>query len=100
MEVVLTFTPHTSSVSSGDMSEAAGKGVVIRGDFKQLTGYKKMMYAELISEYVYEFRCYDNTVLTSTATSVYGGMTLNIREIIRNHDESFTNEVRIILVAK
>lgn len=100
MEVLLTFTPHESSVSNGKISESAGNAVDIRGEIKQLSGYKKMLYSELASVNVYEFKCYDNPVLASSAVTSYRDKTLNIREIIKNKDESFTNSVKLILVSK
>ena len=100
-EVVLSFQAVTATAdASGDYSESADTAVTIRGAIKQLQGYKLLQYTELVGKDVYEFTCYDNSVLAFSGICTWGSKELKIHSVIENFNESFTNKVTLILYAK
>ena len=100
-EVVLSFQAITATADgSGDYSESAATAVTVRGTISQLDGRKLLAYTELIGMEVYEFICFDNSVLTLASTCAWGSKVLHIHKVIENYDERFTNKVKLILYAK
>ena len=98
MRAVLSFQAITATAdASGDYSESAGTAVNVPGELVMHQGYKKMIYTELINKNVYQFDCYDNSVLTNGAKATWSTKTFNIHSVVRNFDGSFTNKVTIIL---
>ena len=98
MRAVLSFQAITATAdASGDYSESAGTAVNVPGELVMLQGYKKMIYTELINKNVYQFDCYNNSVITSDAKATWGTKTFNIHSVVQNFDGSFTNKVTIIL---
>lgn len=98
---VLTFTPQTQAQGTdGFFTNTAGTAVVIRGSIKQLTGYRKMQYQELINAEVYECMCFNNAVITKNAKVTYGSKTLYIHSIVDVDEKSFTEVRKLILYTK
>jgi len=98
---VLSLQVITATVdASGDYSESAAVAVSIGGDLKQLEGYKKMAYTELINKEVYQFECYDHAALALGSTAAWGSVNLIIYAVTKNFDGSFTNRVKVILYKK
>ena len=97
---VLIFKAVTSAVTNGDYTESEGASVNIRCRIKQIDGFKKMQYTELINKDTFEAICYDNSVIISGAICTYGSEKLTVHSIVRNPGKSGTNEIKIILYKK
>jgi hypothetical protein len=102
LNTTLTFYPETQaqSASDGFYSNTEGTGVSIRVSIKQLSGYRRMQYTELINAEVFEAVCFSNAVITKNAKVVYGSRTLFIHAIEEIDDKSFTDCKRLILTTK
>jgi hypothetical protein len=100
LNTVLVFQSVISTVSAGNFTEAEGATVNIRGRLKQLQGYKKMQYTELLNKEVYEFQCFDNAVLTKDSVCLNGSDSLIVYSRVKNPGKSGTNEVILILWKK
>lgn len=97
----LTFYPVTQSRdTNGDYAATYGTGVAIRGKLTQLSGYRKMVYTELVNAQVYEFECFDNAAITKDSKVVYGSITLYVHEMLTTDDKSFTSTKELILYTK
>lgn len=99
-KTVLSFQTITTVVTNGDTIETPGTPVDIRCKFKQLEGFKKMMYTELLTKEVFQAECYDNAVLTKDAICTKGTDVLTVYAIVKNAGKSATNEVKTILYKK
>lgn len=98
---ILTFYPVTQTKdTNGDYSNTYGTGVAIRGSIKQISGYRKMIYTELVNAQVYEVECFDNAAITKGSKVTYGSLTLYVHEIISTGDKSFTSTKKLILYTK
>lgn len=100
LKTVLSFKTVTSVVTNGDTVETAGIAVNIRCKLRQLEGFKKMQYTELLTKEVYEAICYDNAVIKNDAICTSGSDILTIYSVVKNTGKSGTNEVKIILYKK
>ena len=98
---ILTFYPETQTQGSdGYFSNTEGTGVSLRGNVKQISGYRKMAYTELINQEVYEVTLFDNSVISKNAKVVYKGKTLYIHSIVEVDDKSFRDVVKLIIHTK
>lgn len=98
---LLTFYPVTQTKdTNGDYTPTYGTGVAIRGKLTQLTGYRKMVYTELVNGLVYEFVCFSNAAITKNSKVTNGSTTLYVHEIIDSDDKSFTSTKKLILYTK
>lgn len=98
---ILTFYPETQTQGTdGYFTNTEGTAKSLRGNVKQMTGYRKMAYTELINQEVYEVVLFDNSVITKNAKVVYNGKTLYVHSITDVDDKSFTNVVKLILHTK
>ena len=98
---ILTFYPETQAQGSdGYFTNTEGTGVVIRASVKQLSGYRKMQYTELINQEVYEVVCFDHAVISKNSRVTYGSKTLFIHSIIDDDDSSFMEKRKLILHTK
>ena len=100
LKTVLSFQTVTSAVIDGDVVETAGAAVNVRCKLRQLEGFKKMQYTELLTKEVYEAQCYNNAVLTKDAICTNGTDALTVYAVVKNLGKSGTNEVKIILYNK
>lgn len=96
----LTFKTVTSIVAGGDAVETTSPPVNIRADVKQLNGWKKMQFTEVLTQIVYQAKCYNNPVLVKDAVCMFEGQALTIHDMIKNLGPSGTNEVILILFGK
>lgn len=99
---ILTFYPETQAQSATDgfYSNTESTGVALRVSIKQLSGYRKMQYTELVNQEVWEAICFSNAVITKNAKVVYGSRTLFLHAIEEIDDKSFTDCKRLILTTK
>ena len=100
LNTVLSFKVVSSAVVNGDVTESEGSAVNIRVKLRQIDGFKKMQYTELLTKEVYEAYCYDNASLVKNAICTYGSDTLVVHSVIKNPGNSGTNEVKLILYKK
>lgn len=98
---ILTFYPLTiAEGTDGFHTQTAGTGVAIRGKLKMLSGYRKMVYTELVNQEVYEFECFANAAVTKNSYAVYGSKTLYVNSLYDGDDTSHTSTKKLILHTK
>jgi hypothetical protein len=98
LKTVLSFQTVSSTMLNGDYVESLSAAVDIRVKLKQLEGYKKMQYTELLTKEVFEAITYSNAILTKDAICSYGSDTLVVYSVVPNIET--VNEVKIILYKK